>query len=74
MCNYKNPLFVRPAKRVEEWETVDDIHTARERVLFWAAYVTKKGFGKRFGFRYEACSQGFKVLVVDRSIPEGEQP
>ncbi|MFJ9900236.1 hypothetical protein ACIQPR_43600 [Streptomyces sp. NPDC091280] len=64
-------IFVRPSKRVEEWETVDDISTARERVKYWAQYVTEAGFGERFGFRYEAGVRGYKVLALDRSIPEG---
>lgn len=66
----KGGTLVRPAKRVEEWETVDDIETARVRVTYWAEYFTEKGFGRRFGFSYEPSPAGYKVLVLDRSIPE----
>jgi hypothetical protein len=62
----KDGTLIRPTKRVEEWETVDDIETAKERVKYWAEFFTKKGFGKRFGFWREGC----KVLLIDRSIPE----
>lgn len=62
----KDGTLIRPSKRVEEWETVDDIETAKERVKYWAELFTEKGFGKRFGFWHE----GRKVLLIDRSIPE----
>ncbi|MFD4646340.1 hypothetical protein ACFRJ3_34945 [Streptomyces sp. NPDC056696] len=66
----KDGTLIRPSKRVEEWETVDDIETANERVRYWAEFFTEKGFGKRFGFRHVASPAGRKILLVDRSIPE----
>jgi hypothetical protein len=64
----KSGVFTRPSKRVEEWETVDDEDTAKDRVSYWAEYVTRKGFGKRFGFHYEQGPKGYKILMVDRTI------
>jgi ribonuclease BN (tRNA processing enzyme) len=70
----KDGTLIRPSKRVEEWETVDDIETAKERVKYWAEFFTEKGFGKRFGFWHEASPTGHKVLLIDRSIPEDDNP
>ncbi|MFJ7329017.1 hypothetical protein ACIQVN_22595 [Streptomyces cyaneofuscatus] len=61
---------VRPSKRVEEWETVDDLETARERVRYWAEFFTDQGFGERFGFWREPSRAGYKIMLLDRSIPE----
>ncbi|NEC21188.1 hypothetical protein [Streptomyces parvus] len=70
MQRSKVGTVVRPSKRVEEWETVDDLETAQQRVRYWAEFVTDRGFGERFGFWREPSPSGYKIMLLDRSIPE----
>lgn len=74
MCNYNNPLFVRPSKRVEMISRQPSHAHAWAIVEEWAAKIVDMGIADRFGVRTSPLPRGFwGVYLVDRSIPEGQE-